>query len=365
MAKSIFKVLQDGKIIEYQFYPYDLRYKVPQVGGSFYLDSTMDSDTFGNLKIMSTKEGVDISYTVASNNSWITINNKKITLAENTETTVRNGSITLVQSETDDTMDIFFIQEPKAAPLSYVFTAEDGTVDYNTKQYEASSGNTHIYLYSYTGDTDDNTVEKVTFASEDGSSLPSWITSMRKIDDGVVGKLHYFITFSENVTYESRIAPIVFTQTDSGKTVKVNLYQKGKVLITIPVGVNFTYTNNASTDAFRRFYLDFTNGTNGASIFALMEGNLRPGDSVNVKYPSNELHAEMEALFVATQCSIRSSSNLTEKYEIYCNDQLIIDETIPSTQTTGQTNIIPLRQGINLENQIELLFTGTITYSNP
>lgn len=364
MAKSIFKVLQDGKIIEYQFYPYDLRFQAPSKGGSFYLDYTTDSDTFGNIKIMSTKEGVDISYTVTSNNSWITVSDKKIILSENSDTTIRNGSITLTQSETDDTMDVFFVQEAKEAPVTYVFTAEDGSVEYNTTQYEYASGNTHIYLYSYTGDTDDNTVEGVTFALEDGSSLPPWITSMSKVDDGVVGKLHYFITFNENKSFDSRIAPILFTQTQSGKTVKVNLYQKGQTIKKIPVGIDFTFTNNTNTEAFSRFYLDFSNGNLGFDIFNLLLGRIEPNNSKQYSQQSNEGEATGYEFFVANQCSIVSTSNLTETYRIYCNNQLIINETIPSTQTNGQTNYFYLPQTIDLATTYELLFTGTITYSN-
>lgn len=364
MAKSIFKVLQDGKIIEYQFYPYDLRYKVPQVGGSFYLDSTMDSDTFGNLKIMSTKEGVDISYTVASNNSWITINNKKITLAENTETVSRNGSITLVQSETDDTMDIFFVQEPKdEPPVSYVFTAEDGSVDYNLEEmFEPEATMAHIYLFSYTGDTPNNTVENVVVTMK-----PSWITSVDQVYDGEVGKVYFIANLSENTAINNRIDYITFMQVDSGKEVRIGIYQKAGSVIIPKVNVNYEFNviNNATKSGFLRFYLNLMDNTGRklTSMFSILARDIKPGESITEKSVSTGYPSLTDGNYTASKAGITSSSGLKETYKIYCNNNLIINTTI--TTQTGQPIVSDLFGNVTLTAGNTYNFTGTITYSNP
>lgn len=364
MAKSIFKVLQDGKIIEYQFYPYDLRYKVPQVGGSFYLDSTMDSDTFGNLKIMSTKEGVDISYTVSSNNSWITINNKKITLAENTETTVRNGSITLVQSETDDTMDIFFIQEPKAAPLSYVFTAEDGSVDYNLPLLKSGDTMAHIYLYSYTGNTPDNTIENVRFEGDLPKELPSWITSINQIYDGEVGKVYFIVNLQENASLTNRVAYIKFTQVDSGKEVVIGVQQESRTQISYKTTYNIQFiNNNPKEDAFERFYFDLMN-TNGdsANMLTLLGGYVKPG-TTDTMTSSTVYPSYIDKAFTARQGGIISSSGLREEYKLYCNNQHILNATVPAGASTVNKKIFDLLTDVDIKDGGTYNITGTVTFS--
>lgn len=61
---SYFKVMQDGKEIEFSFYLNNLVVRVPYTNGYFSLVGET-SDSIGSVTIVSTKEGVDIPYTVS------------------------------------------------------------------------------------------------------------------------------------------------------------------------------------------------------------------------------------------------------------------------------------------------------------
>lgn len=94
---SYFKVMQDGKEIEFSFYLNNLVVRVPYTNGYFSLVGET-SDSIGSVTIVSTKEGVDIPYTVSISDSWLTSETGKIVLSENTGEE-RRGTVTITQSE--------------------------------------------------------------------------------------------------------------------------------------------------------------------------------------------------------------------------------------------------------------------------
>lgn len=360
MAKSIFKVLQDGKIIEYQFYPYDLKFQAPSKGGSFYLDYTMDSDTFGNIKIMSTKDDVDISYTVVSNNSWINVSGNKIALNENNETVSRNGSITLTQSETDDKMDIFFIQEP--AELEYVFTTENGTTVYDLS-VPASAQTANFVLVSYMG-SPKNTIGDIRHQAV--STLPSWVNAINQLDAVINdnGRVRYLVSMEPNSTKLNRLANITFTQVGSGKEVYVSITQlpnQESTNINFTVSYNIQFINNSSKQGFRRFYLQLIGGET-TTMFSILGGNTPPGSTFTESSSSTTVMADTS--YTATQGGIISSSGLREEYKIYCNNQLIIDAVIPSQTPSVNAKIVQLKTTVPVKRDGNYFFTGTVTFYN-
>lgn len=86
------------------------------------------SDSIGSVTIVSTKEGVDIPYTISTSDSWLTSETGKIVLSENTGEE-RRGTVTITQSESNEDIVITFIQEAKPADnYTFVFVSDD-TVD--------------------------------------------------------------------------------------------------------------------------------------------------------------------------------------------------------------------------------------------
>lgn len=358
MAKSIFKVLQDGKIIEYQFYPYDLRFQAPSKGGSFYLDDTTDSDTFGNIKIMSTKEGVDISYTVTSNNSWITVSDKKITLNENTGTTIRNGSITLTQSETNDTMNIFFTQE--VAELEFIFTTQDGTTNY-TIQAQPSVSLVNFSLFSFMG-SPDNTIKDITYEGI-GGTLPSWIKGITQQIIFEKGRIPYIISLEENNTAYNRLASITFTQIASGKKVTIDIVQlpATQTSVTFTKSYNLTFQNNTDYTVSSRFDLNFIQ-SNGSvmSLFSILGISLYP-KIAEIK-EQGAISSTVYSTGTLTKASILSNSGYKETYKIYLNGTLIIDTVL--NRPSGLNPVeVPLLVPLNaIRNGDDWKLTGMINY---
>lgn len=100
---SYFKVMQDGREVEFSFYLNNLVVRVPYTNGYFSLVGET-SNSIGSVTIVSTKEGVDIPYTVSISDSWLTSETGKIVLSENTGEE-RRGTVTITQSESNPEED--------------------------------------------------------------------------------------------------------------------------------------------------------------------------------------------------------------------------------------------------------------------
>lgn len=319
---SYFKVMQDGKEIEFSFYLNNLVVRVPYTNGYFSLVGET-SDSIGSVTIVSTKEGVDIPYTVSISDSWLTSETGKIVLSENTGEE-RRGTMTITQSESNEDIVITFIQEAKPADnYTFVFVSDD-TVD-----SPASGMSFNVYIESYSGDTQNNTVGAT------HTSLPDWITGWESVDMGT--------------------GYVTFTQNESGKILRFTITQKAKQELKVPMSWDINFTNDSTTQTTSRFYLTLRDGSNSINAFSLLRGLM---DSGIIEREQGSYTSGTEEAFTATSCTILSTSGKRELYSIYCNGTLVIQTTI---QGDGNEPTVSLRSRIPVTG-LEMKWTGQVTY---
>lgn len=340
---SYFKVIQDGREVEFSFYLNNLVVRVPYTNGYFSLVGET-SDSIGSVTIVSTKEGVDIPYTISTSDSWLTSETGKIVLSENTGEE-RRGTVTITQSESNEDIVITFIQEAKPADnYTFVFVNND-TVD-----SPASGMSFNVYLESYSGDTQDNTVGAT------HTSLPDWITGWESVDMGT-GYVAFTGQTVANDTYQDRTAVITFTQSESGKILRFTVTQeaKHKQELKVPTSWDINFTNDSTTQTTSRFYLTLRNGSNWINAFSLLRGQMNSGitEREHGSYPSRTKEA-----FTATSCTIFSTSGKRDSYSIYFNGTLVIQTTI---QGDGYEHTVSLRSCIPVTG-LEMKWTGQVTY---
>lgn len=338
---SYFKVMQDGREVEFSFYLNNLVVRVPYTNGYFSLVGET-SNSIGSVTIVSTKEGVDIPYTVSISDSWLTSETGKIVLSENTGEE-RRGTVTITQSESNEDIVITFIQEAKPADnYTFVFVSDD-TVD-----SPASGMSFNVYIESYSGDTQDNTVGAT------HTSLPDWITGWESVDMGT-GYVAFTGQTVANDTYQDRTAVITFTQNESGKILRFTITQKAKQELKVPMSWDINFTNDSTTQTTSRFYLTLRNGLNSINAFSLLRGQMGSGIT---EREQGSYTSGTEKAFTATSCTILSTSGKRDLYSIYFNGTLVIQTTI---QGDGNEHTVSLRSRIPVTG-LEMKWTGQVTY---
>ena len=181
---------------------------------------TGESQNIGEV-IISTKSNSYIGFSVKSKPDWCSVDYRDqtsesmkavVTLSANTTSSSRSGDIVFVQKESGKTITLSISQ---ARQMLYKFTFDDNTTSDKSLSVQAASNNAQYTIKSTLNGS---------YHGYSTTSKPSWITTEYKnqTSDSMVCVLKITANTS---TSSSRTGSVVFTQNDSGKTLKINVTQ--------------------------------------------------------------------------------------------------------------------------------------------
>lgn len=181
--------------------------------------------------IISTKSNSYIGYSVKSKPSWCSVDYRDqtsesmkavVTLSANTTSSPRSGDIVFVQNESGKTITLSILQ---ARQMLYKFTFSDDTTSDKSLSVQAASNDAQYTIKSTLNGS---------YHGFSTTSKPSWVTTeyRNQTSDSMVCVIKITANTS---TSSSRTGSILFTQNDSGKTLRINVTQAAaeKPLVTV------------------------------------------------------------------------------------------------------------------------------------
>ena len=201
--------------------------------------------------IISTKGDSYIGFSVKSKPSWCSVDYRDqtsesmkavVSITFNVETTERSGSIVFVQNESGKEITLNITQE-----IVSVFTFNDGTASDKSWSGTAVSQTIQYTILSTIGSS---------YAPYSVKSKPEWcsVNYDSPTDKGAVAK----ITMTANTsTSSSRTGSVVFTQNDSGKTLKINVTQAAAEVKLVPAHITL---KNGSWATYKKNNVSYNPG---------------------------------------------------------------------------------------------------------
>lgn len=201
--------------------------------------------------IISTKGDSYIGFSVKSKPSWCSVDYRDqtsesmkavVSITFNVETTERSGSIVFVQNESGKEITLNITQE-----IVSVFTFNDGTASDKSWSGTAVSQTIQYTILSTIGSS---------YAPYSVKSKPEWcsVDYDSPTDKGAVAK----ITMTANTsTSSSRTGSVVFTQNDSGKTLKINVTQAAAEVKLVPAHITL---KNGSWATYKKNNVSYNPG---------------------------------------------------------------------------------------------------------
>lgn len=210
-----------GKTLVYDFTASPSSISASATANSYTLSITsQQDDAINGVKLPGTT--VALPYSLTNKPDWITVSGTTLAVDENTTASVRTGTLTFTQSSSNKELSVTVNQVAGVVSTDYVFTYDNGTTS-ATWTNIASTGSNKSYTIISTQQSVINGVSSAVInAAYSASSSVSWIS--------VSGST---ITVDENTTTLSRGGMVTFTQSGSGKTIKVTITQAKKNEIVI------------------------------------------------------------------------------------------------------------------------------------
>lgn len=203
--------------------------------------------------IISTKSNSYMGFSVKSKPSWCSVDYRDqtsesmkavVTLSANTTSSSRSGDIVFVQNESGKTVTLSISQ---ARQMLYKFTFDDNTTSDKSLSVQAASNDAQCTIKSTLNGSYHG------FAT---TSKPSWITTEYKnqASDSMVCVLKITANTS---TSSSRTGSVVFTQNDSGKTLKINVTQAAAKVKLVPAHITL---KNGSWATYKKNNVSYNPG---------------------------------------------------------------------------------------------------------
>ena len=203
--------------------------------------------------IISTKSNSYIGFSVKSKPDWCSVDYRDqtsesmkavVTLSANTTSSSRSGDIVFVQNESGKTITLSISQ---ARQMLYKFTFDDNTTSDKSLSVQAASNDAQYTIKSTLNGSYHG------FAT---TSKPSWITTEYKnqTSDSMVCVLKITANTS---TSSSRTGSVVFTQNDSGKTLKINVTQAAAEVKLVPAHITL---KNGSWATYKKNNVSYNPG---------------------------------------------------------------------------------------------------------
>ena len=203
--------------------------------------------------IISTKSNSYIGYSVESKPSWCSVDYRDqtsesmkavVTLSANTTSSSRSGDIVFVQNESGKTVTLSISQ---ARQMLYKFTFDDDTTSDKSLSVQAASNDAQYTIKSTLNGS---------YHGYSTTSKPSWITTEYKnqTSDSMVCVLKITANTS---TSSSRTGSVLFTQNDSGKTLKINVTQAAAEVKLVPAHITL---KNGSWATYKKNNVSYNPG---------------------------------------------------------------------------------------------------------
>lgn len=203
--------------------------------------------------IISTKSNSYIGFSVKSKPSWCSVDYRDqtsesmkavVTLSANTTSSSRSGDIVFVQNESGKTVTLSISQ---AGQMLYKFTFDDNTTSDKSLSVQAASNDAQYTIKSTLNGS---------YHGFAATSKPSWITIEYKnqASDSMVCVLKITANTS---TSSSRTGSVVFTQNDSGKTLKINVTQAAAEVKLVPAHITL---KNGSWATYKKNNVSYNPG---------------------------------------------------------------------------------------------------------
>ncbi|MCY6352882.1 BACON domain-containing carbohydrate-binding protein [Bacteroides fragilis] len=175
-----------------------------------------------DILINGTKDRTEnVSYSASSSAGWITVSGSTISVSENRGGT-RSGTVTFTQAESGKKITVTVQQSAGVITSNYTFSLSDGSTSASWTSI-SSSGDSKSYSINSSKDILINGVkDRTENVGYTASSNVSWIT--------VSGST---VTVQENMSTTPRGGVVTFTQSESGKTIKITLLQLKKSSVDI------------------------------------------------------------------------------------------------------------------------------------
>lgn len=210
----------DAKALDTALYPFTI--------------TSTKSDAINGTTLPSTTH--PIGYKLKDFPTWVTVSGQDIKIAENRVATVRTGTVSWIQDESEYVTTCTISQAAANIQDVYNFTFSDGSTA-TTWSNVAATGDKKVYTITSNKQTFVNgnldKTENITFSSERSAA---WIT--------VSGST---LTVAENRTTATRTGTVTFTQSVSGKKITVTVTQAAGVATNNYV---FTFSDGSTTAAW-------------------------------------------------------------------------------------------------------------------
>lgn len=203
--------------------------------------------------IISTKSGSYIGFSVKSKPDWCSVDYRDqasesmkavVTLSANTTSSSRSGDIVFVQNESGKTITLSISQ---ARQMLYKFTFDGNTTSDKSLSVQAASNYAQCTIKSTLNGSYHG------FAT---TSKPSWITTEYK--NQTSDSMDCVLEITANTsTSSSRTGSVVFTQNDSGKTLKINVTQAATEVKLVPAHITL---KNGSWATYKKNNVTYTPG---------------------------------------------------------------------------------------------------------
>ena len=210
-----------GKTLVYDFTASPSSISASATANSYTLSITsQQDDAINGVKLPGTT--VALPYSLTNKPDWITVSGTTVAVGENTAASVRTGTLTFTQGSSNKELFVTVNQVAGVVSTDYVFTYDNGSTSATWTNIASTGSNKSYTIISTQQSVINGVPSAVINAAYSASSSVSWIS--------VSGST---ITVDENATTVSRGGVVTFTQSGSGKTIKVTITQAKKNEIVI------------------------------------------------------------------------------------------------------------------------------------
>lgn len=178
------------------------------------------SQAINGVKLPNTT--TNIGYTVNEQSDWINVQGNSFTVAENRDLAIRTGKVVFKQDESDYLVELVVYQEAGTVTNDYTFTFDNGGLATSWSGVASSGASRTFSIVSTKQISINGTFERSENTSYTATSTVNWIT--------ISGAT---ITVGNNESTTPRGGVVTFTQTESGKTIKVTITQLKKSSVDI------------------------------------------------------------------------------------------------------------------------------------
>ena len=164
----------------------------------------------------------DISYSGSSNVGWITVSGNGLSVSENRTTSPCSGTVTFTQSSSGKQITVVVGQAAGTVTETYTFTFSDGSTSKSWTSISASGASSSYTITSTKQVYINGALDRTEYPGYSSSANVNWASASGST-----------ISVLENNNTTPRSGIMTFTQSGSGKTIQVTMFQLKKYSVDI------------------------------------------------------------------------------------------------------------------------------------